>query len=95
MASLTSKDAIAKEVRDCVNNGNEDRCRQISPYIHSYWKDLNMKNGCVCVNDRIAIPNSIKDAYVEAIHATHPRIWGDDRYDGACIVAFHASGSPL
>ena len=75
MASLTSKDAIYKEVRDCVNTGNEDRCRQINPYIHCYWKDLHVKNGCVCVEDRITIPNSIKDAYVEAIHATHPGRW--------------------
>ena len=70
MASLTSEDAILKDVRDCVNTGNEDRCRQIRPYIHNYWKDLHVKNGCVCVDDRINIPNSIKDTYVEAIHAT-------------------------
>ena len=76
MASLTSKDAIIKEIRDSVLTDIEDRCRQISPYIHSFWKDLHVKNGCVCIEDRIAIPNSIKDAYVEAIHATHPRSWG-------------------
>ena len=31
---------------------------------------------CVCIDDRIARPNSIKEAYVEAIHATHPGSWG-------------------
>ena len=71
MDSLTFSDAILKEVRDCVIKDNEDRCRQISPYILSFWKDLQVKNGCVCVDYRIAISNSIKDAYVEAIHATH------------------------
>ena len=30
----------------------------------------------VCIDDRIAIPNSIKEAYMEAIHATHPGSWG-------------------
>ena len=44
-------------------------------YQHSLWEDLHVKNGCVCIDDRIAIPNSIKDAYVEAIHATHPWSW--------------------
>ena len=72
MASLTSKDAIFKEIRDCVLTCNEDRCHQTSPYIHSFWKDLQLTNGCVCIDDLIAIPNSIKDAYVKAIHATHP-----------------------
>ena len=76
MASLTSKDAIPKEIKDRVLMKNEDRCKQISPYIHSFWKDSHVKNGCVCIDDRIAIPNSIKDAYVEAIHATHPGSWG-------------------
>ena len=69
MASLTSKDAILKEIRDPVLTDNEDRCRRTSPYIQSFWKNLHVKNGCVCTDDRIAIPNSIKDAYVEAIHA--------------------------
>ena len=70
-SSLSSKDASLKEVRDCVLTDNEDRFRQISPYIHNFWKDFHLRNGCVCIDDRIAIPNSIKGAYVEAIHATH------------------------
>ena len=76
MASLTTKDAILKEIRDCIITENEDRCKQISPYIHSFWKDLHVKNGCVCIDDRIALPHAIKDAYVDAIHATHPGTWG-------------------
>ena len=76
MASLTSKHAILKEIWGCVLKDNEDRCRQISPYIHSFLEDLHVKNGCVCIEVRIAIPKSIKDAYVEAIHATHPGSWG-------------------
>ena len=76
MARLTSKDAILKEIRDCVHTENEDRCKQISPHIHSLWKDVHVKNGFGCINNRIAIPNSIKDAYVEAIHATQTGSWG-------------------
>ena len=76
MASLTAKDAILKEIRDCVLTENEDRCKQISPYIHIFRKDLHVKSGCVYIDDRKAIPNSIKDAYVEAIHATPPGSWG-------------------
>ena len=76
MASLNTNDAILKEIRDCILTENEDRCKQISPYINSFWKDFHVKNGCVCIDDRIALPHAIKDAYVEAIHATHPRTWG-------------------
>ena len=76
MASPTTNDAILKEIRDCILTDNEDRCKQISPYIHSFWKDLHVKNGCVCIDDRIALPHAIKHAYVDAIHATHPGTWG-------------------
>ena len=76
MVSLTTKDAILKEIRDCILTENEDRCKQISPYIHSFWNDLHVKNGFVCIDDRIALPHAIKDAYVDAIHATHPGTWG-------------------
>ena len=86
MASLTSKDATLKEIRDCILTDNEDRCRQISTYIHSFWKDLHDKNGCVCIDDRI----TRKDAYVEAIHATSREL-GDDGHGGTCMVAVHAS----
>ena len=59
MASLTTKDAILKEIRDCILTENEDRCKQISPYIHSFWQDLHVKNGCVCIIDRIALPHTL------------------------------------
>ena len=39
MASLTSKDAILKEIWDCILTDNEDSCRQVSIYIHSFWKE--------------------------------------------------------
>ena len=93
MANLTTKDAILKEIRDCILTENEDRFNSISPYIHTFWKDMHVKNGCVCIDDRIAIPNSIKEAYVGAIHATHPgRQLGNDRHGDTCMVAIHASG---
>ena len=76
MSSFTTKDAILKEIRDCILTEDEDRCKQISPYIHSFRKDLHVKNGCVCIDDRITLPHAIKNAYVDAIHATHPGTCG-------------------
>ena len=75
MASLIFKDTIHKELGDCLITDKDDRCRKNSAYMQSHWEDLHVKNGCNCVNDRIAIPNSIKDAYIEASHATYPGSW--------------------
>ena len=76
LAVLTSKDAVLKEIRDCVIQDDEARCKEVSTYIHSFWKDLHVKSGCLCVDDRVAIPNSIKEAVLESIHLTHPGSWG-------------------
>ena len=72
LAILTGKDAILKEVRDCVIRNDADRLQEISPYLFSYWRDLSVKHGCVCLDERIAIPKTIKDAVLEDIHSTHP-----------------------
>ena len=76
LAVLTSKDAVLKEIRDCVMQDDEARCKEVSTYIHSFWKDLHVKSGCLCVDHRVAIPNSIKEAVLESIHMTHPGSWG-------------------
>ena len=76
LAVLTSKDAVLKEIRDCVLQDDEARCKEVSPYIHSFWKDFHVRSGCLCVDERVAIPNSIKEAVVESLHMTHPGSWG-------------------
>ena len=76
LAVLTSNDAVLKEIRDCVIQDYEARCKEVNPYLHSFWKDLHVKSGCLCVDQRAAIPNSIKEAVLESIHMTHPGNWG-------------------
>ena len=76
LAVFTSKDAVLKEIRDCVLQDDEARCTEVSTYIHSFWKYLHVKSGCLCVDQRVAIPNSIKEAVLESIHMTQPGSWG-------------------
>ena len=76
IAFLTSKDAVLKEVRDCILNKNEERLKEINPYAHSYWLDLQVRSGCVCIDEKIAIPNVQREALVDDLHASHPGIWG-------------------
>ena len=73
---LTSKDAVLKEVRDCILQNDAQRCKEVNPYLFSYWRDLYGRSGCVCVEERVAIPHSIQDAVLESLHLTHPGSWG-------------------
>ena len=76
IASLTSKDAVLKEVRDCILTNNESRLKAINPDIHSYWRDLHVRSGCVCIDERVAIPNVLREALIDDIHSSHPGTWG-------------------
>ena len=76
LAVLTSKDAVLKEVRDCTLQNDPQRCKEVKPYLFSYWRDLHVRSGCVCVDEGVAIPHSIQDAVLESLDLTHPGSWG-------------------
>ena len=76
IASLTSKDAVLKEVRDCILTNHESRLKALNPYIHSYWRDLHVRSGCVCIDEMVAIPNVLREAMIDDIHSSHLGTWG-------------------
>ena len=76
IASLTSKDAVLKEVRDCIIRSDEERLKALNPFLHSYWRDLHVSNGCVCMDEKVAIPNTLKYSLIEDLHTSHPGSWG-------------------
>ena len=87
IASLTSKDAVLKGVRDCILTNNESRLKALNPYIHSYWRDLHVRSGCMCIDEKVAIPNVLRESltedYTQAIRA-----------HGARFALLHIAGGP-
>ena len=76
LAVLTSKDAVLKDVRDCIVQRDDQSCRDVKPYLHSFLSDLlHFRLGCVCVDARVGIPNSIQDPVLESLRLTHPESW--------------------
>ena len=35
-----------------------------------------MRSGCVCIDEKVAIPNLLREALIDDIHASHPGTWG-------------------
>ena len=70
LAVLTSKDAVLEEVRNCVLQNDPQRCKEVNPYMYPYWRDLHVRSGCVCIDERMAIPHPIQDAVLESLHLT-------------------------
>ena len=50
--------------------------KSLIAYIYSYWKALHVRSGCVCINEKVAIPNVLREAMVDDIHSSHPGTWG-------------------
>ena len=76
IASLTSKDAVLKEVRDCIIRKAKERLKQLRPFLHSYWQHLHVSGGCVCRDEKVATLNALKDALIDDLHASHAGSWG-------------------
>ena len=76
IASLTGKDAVLKEIRGCILTNNERPLKSLNPYIHSHWRDLHVQSGCVCIDEKVAILNVLREALIGDIHASHPGTWG-------------------
>ena len=74
--ALTNRDKVLREVRECVELKDAQRCKSLSKHIHSHWISVTVKNGIVFVNNKMAIPNAIKEAVIDQIHASHPGSWG-------------------
>ena len=66
---------VLKEVPDCILNNNEETLKKIDPYIHSQWRDLHVPSGCVCIDENIAIPNILREALKDNLHASHQSTW--------------------
>ena len=75
IASLTSKNVVLKLFRDCVIRDNEDGLNQFNVYLHSYWHNLHISSCCVCMDEKVAILQELKDALIEDIHASRSRSW--------------------
>ena len=63
-------------MRVCILQNDPQRFKEVKPYMFSYWRDLHVRLGCVCIDERVAIPHSIQDAVLESLHLTHPGSWG-------------------
>ena len=76
IAAMTNRDTVLREVRDCILTGDEQRCTKLSKQIHAKWRSLSVQNGCILLDNKLAIPNSLKESVIDVLHSTHPGAWG-------------------
>ena len=75
IAAMTNRDSVLREIRHCITQGDELRCKAVSRQIHTHWKQLSVNDGCILLDNRPTILNATKDAVIEVLHATHAGAW--------------------
>ena len=73
---MTNRDSVLREIRDCFIQNDERRCKAVSKQVHAHWNQLNVNDGCILLDNRLTIPNTMKEAVIDFLHATHPGSWG-------------------
>ena len=60
IAAMTIRDSVLGEKCDCIIQEDEKRFKAVSRQIPTYWHQLSVNDGCLFIENRPTIPNSIK-----------------------------------
>ena len=76
IAAMITGDTVQREIRACILTEDQARCKRLSKQIHAKWRSLSANNGRIIVDNKLAIPNTLKESIMDILHATHPGAWG-------------------
>ena len=68
IAAMINRDTVLREIRDCILNNDQARCKQLSRQIHTKRNSLSVNNRCILVDNKLAIPNILKDSVIDVLH---------------------------
>ena len=73
---MINRNTVLREIRDCIINNDQARCKQLSKQIYAKWNNLSVNNGCILFDNKLAIPNILKESVIDVLHSKHPGAWG-------------------
>ena len=76
IAAMINRDTVLREVRDCILANDEERCKKLCKQIHGQWRNLSNHDGCILVDNKLAIPHAMEEPVMDVLQATHPGAWG-------------------
>ena len=76
IATMTNRCTVLREVQDFILTGDEQRCKKLSKQIQAMLRSLSLQNGCVLLDNKLAIPNALNESVIDYLYSTHPGSWG-------------------
>ena len=75
IAAMINRDTVLREIRDCIINEDQARCKRLSKQVYAKWGRLSVNNGRILVDNKLAILNILMESVMDVLHATHPGAW--------------------
>ena len=64
---------IDKTLRAVINalNGSENQRKRLGIYWSDSWKDLHVADGCLFWDDKVVLPELLREPFFKLLHSTH------------------------
>ena len=71
-SKMTDEDATTRPMKLAIRNRDYKVFARIHPYIRTFWDSAAVVDGCIIIDDRIAIPSCLQRAVLSRLHRSHP-----------------------
>ena len=73
VAEATRKDRQMAPIIKLIRDKDWETLKKVIPYFYSLKRDLSITpSGCVLYDNRLMVPNSLKQLVINSLHQTHP-----------------------
>ena len=72
LAELFADDPTLRLTRNAVTSNDYEVICRIDPYVRTFWDSTAVVDGCVIIEERIAIPQCLQKAVLSRLHRWHP-----------------------
>ena len=73
VTEATQRDLQMAPIIKLIRDKNWETLKKVSPYFYSLKTDLSITaSGCVLYDNRLLVPNSLKQLVINSLHQTHP-----------------------
>ena len=72
LAELVSEDSWMDRLRRVVERNNRQGFELMGPYTNPLWHQMSMVDDCLLVDDRLAVPDKLRQALLRRLQQGHP-----------------------
>ena len=72
LAELTEEDRFLGPMKRAINNKDVSSFNKLGTYMAQFWSKAAVVNNCVIIDNKLAIPEVLRPAFLARLHRSHP-----------------------